>query len=123
MLYYIYMLYYIHAILYSFICYAIYMLCYIQKEVRARMKRRQRETEDNEEVENILEMEENAKDQAILDEPDLAKPEPPRKFDEKLVKLEIEEKFKRIKRRPGEPILTTEISYSTNVTSLRDCPM
>lgn len=76
-----------------------------------------------EDPDDVLLVEQNMKDQAILDEPDISKPEVPKKFDEKHVKETIQEKFKQIKRRPGEMVLIPEISYSTNVTSLRNCPM
>lgn len=85
------------------------------------MKRRKRQNEDD--PEDLLTVEQDMRDQATVDEPDLSKPEVPKKFDEKSTRERIEEKFKQIKRRPGEPKLIPEISYSTNVTSLRNCPL
>ena len=85
------------------------------------MKRRKRQQEDD--PEDPLLVEQDMKDQAIIDEPSISKPEVPTKFNEKFVREKVEEKFKQIKRRPGEPVLIPEISYSTNVTSLRNCPL
>ena len=85
------------------------------------MKKRKRESEDD--PEDLLRVEADMKDQTIIDQPDLPKPELPKKFDEKQSREKIEEKYKQIKRRPGEPILVPEISYSTNITNTRNCPM
>lgn len=85
------------------------------------MKRRNRDSEED--PEDLLRVEQDMKDQAIIDLPDIAKPELPEKFDEKISREKIEEKYKQIKRRPGEPILIPEISYSTNITNRQNCPM
>lgn len=82
-------------------------------------RRKQRLEEDPEAIELI---EEEQKDQQILGQVDLPKPEQPSKFNEKEVKAQIEEKFKQIKRRPGEPILEPELSFTSNVTSSNQCP-
>lgn len=84
------------------------------------MKRRKLEQDD---PEDLILVEQDMKDQAIIDLADLPKPELPYKFDEKLIREKIEEKYKQIKRRPGEPLLLPEISYSMNVTGIRNCPM
>lgn len=82
-------------------------------------KRKRRLEEDPNDVELI---DADIKDQQILNEPDLLKPEAPKKFEEKTMHSEVEEKFKQIKRRPGEPILTPELCFTANVTSFRHCP-
>lgn len=84
------------------------------------MKKRKRQRDED--PEDLLIVEADMKDQEILDQVDHTKPDPPEKFNERTVREKVEEKFKQIKRRPGEPILIPEISYTTNVTSLRNCP-
>lgn len=91
-----------------------------QKDATNRMKKRQRKLEDD--PDDVVLIDEENKDQAILDQPDILKPELPSKFDEKTAKEQIEEKYKQIKRRPGEPVLTPELTHSCVVTASRLCP-
>lgn len=93
----------------------------LQKEAASRLKRRKKQSEDD--PEDLLVVEQDMKDQAVIDQPERTKPELPKKFNERLVREKVDEKFKQIKRRPGEPILAPEISFATNVTSLQHCPL
>ncbi|KAH9523492.1 Coiled-coil and C2 domain-containing protein 2A [Bulinus truncatus] len=65
--------------------------------------------------------EENARDQEIIDEEPLAKPEPPDPFDENAVREMIKTKAMAQKRRPGEPKLYPELTFSATVTPSEKC--
>ncbi|XP_059159082.1 coiled-coil and C2 domain-containing protein 2A-like isoform X2 [Physella acuta] len=78
--------------------------------------RNEQPDEDEEGIE-----EENARDQEIIDEEPLAKPEPPEAFDETAVREQIKAKAMAQKRRPGEPKLFPELSNSATVTPPDQC--
>ncbi|XP_013080825.2 coiled-coil and C2 domain-containing protein 2A-like isoform X2 [Biomphalaria glabrata] len=65
--------------------------------------------------------EENRRDQEIIDEEPMAKPEPPDPFDENAVREIIRTKAMVQKRRPGEPKLYPELTHSATVSPPEQC--
>ncbi|CAL1540858.1 unnamed protein product [Lymnaea stagnalis] len=65
--------------------------------------------------------EENERDQEIIDEEPLPKPEPPEQFDENAIRENIKAKSMAQKRRPGEPKLFPELTNSATVTPPSQC--
>ncbi|XP_055044610.2 coiled-coil and C2 domain-containing protein 2A isoform X1 [Misgurnus anguillicaudatus] len=76
---------------------------------KQKMKRQQEDEDEDEESEEEL-----------GEEPE--KPDPPEKPDMTAVEAQVREKAARIRRKPGEPVLTPELTVSGPVTPNEQCP-
>ncbi|KAL4635419.1 coiled-coil and C2 domain-containing protein 2A isoform X1 [Arapaima gigas] len=85
---------------------------------KKKKKKQQQSNEDDEEDEEDEEEEREEKD--FGDEP--PKPEPPERQDASLLEQQVREKAARIRRKPGEPILTPEVTVTGSVTPNEQCP-
>jgi coiled-coil and C2 domain-containing protein 2A len=72
--------------------------------------------------ETIYFQEEEAKDQEILNEPDIELPDKPDEFNKDQARKEIVAKAKEIRRRPGEPKMYPEVTSSQPITESSKCP-
>lgn len=66
--------------------------------------------------------EEEAKDQEILNEPEIEIPDKPEEFNKEQARKDIIAKAKEIRRRPGEPKLYPEVTSSQPITVASKCP-
>ncbi|XP_048762965.2 coiled-coil and C2 domain-containing protein 2A-like isoform X2 [Ostrea edulis] len=73
-------------------------------------------------AENEPNPEEEAKDQEILNEPDVELPDKPDEFNKEQARKEIVAKAKEIRRRPGEPKMYPEVTSSQPITETSKCP-
>lgn len=66
--------------------------------------------------------EEEAKDQEILNEPEIEIPDKPEEFNKEQARKDIIAKAKEIRRRPGEPKLYPEVTSTQPITEASKCP-
>lgn len=66
--------------------------------------------------------EEEAKDQEILNEPEIEIPDKPEAFNKEQARKDIIAKAKEIRRRPGEPKLYPEVTSTQPITEASKCP-
>lgn len=66
--------------------------------------------------------EEEAKDQEILNEPEIEIPDKPEEFNREQARKDIIAKAKEIRRRPGEPKLYPEVTSTQPITEASKCP-
>lgn len=66
--------------------------------------------------------EEEAKDQEILNEPEIEIPDKPVEFNKEQARKDIIAKAKEIRRRPGEPKLYPEVTSTQPITEASKCP-
>uniref|UniRef100_X1Z7B6 C2 domain-containing protein n=1 Tax=Capitella teleta TaxID=283909 RepID=X1Z7B6_CAPTE len=62
------------------------------------------------------------KDQDLLDEEDIPKPEKPKAFNDVELRTQVFDKYSQIKRKPGEPKIHFELSNGASITPTNSCP-
>ena len=81
---------------------------------------------DGQEVEEVEggadEEEQINKDQEILDEDDIEKPEKPQSNFGAEARERIVEKYDEIRRKPGEPLIIPELTSGATITPNNQCP-
>jgi len=88
-----------------------------KKHMKLRKRKAQRKLEQSQMSPNLAQEGAEEEDLELL-----PRPEPPSEFDEDAALAAIEERLKRCRRRPGEPILTPELQSGANVTPTEQCP-
>lgn len=95
-----------------------YDIYLVQKLRKKKKKERKKAKDDSQQEDDEVQYvsEEEAEEEAP------PKPEPPEKLELEAIEQHVREKASRIRRNPGEPILTPVLSASGNITATEVCP-